>query len=110
MVVFVDYEQNSHNNVHHRHPEDLLHPFADKGGLHLVKTCDTRESFTHGGDSAALLMELDANENHSLSRDSPNLNALSRCLACYPYVTLLGCYILVVSTRSTSVLTSMQYN
>lgn len=86
MVVFVDYEQNSYDDVHRQFSEALLQPFTDKGGLHLMKPIDRRD-YT---DYATPLSKANEDENSRLSRDAINLNAFSRCLACYPYDALLA--------------------
>jgi hypothetical protein len=81
MVVFVDYERDSFDDVQHRQSGGILHPYTVKGGLSVVKTHDEGLS----NNSHGLLNGADQDEKSSDSRDDLNLNAFSRCLACYPY-------------------------
>lgn len=91
MVVFVDYERDSYDDVQHRHPGSILHPYPDKGSLSVVKT-HTDQSFHN---SHELLNSIDRGEETLESRDL-NLDAFSRCLACYPLdpprLGYFGCY------------------
>lgn len=77
MVVFVDYEQDPYDDVQH----NILHPYADKGNLSVVKTHHGK-SLRNGRD---LYSGIDRNEESLEARDDLNLDAFSRCLACYPY-------------------------
>lgn len=91
-MVFVDYERDSYDDVQHRHPGSIPRPYADKGSLSVVKT-HTEQSLDNGHD---LLNGIDRDEKPSDSRDDPNLDAFSRCLACYPYDTDISLVHLVV--------------
>jgi hypothetical protein len=81
MVVFVDYERDSYDDVQHSHPGSIPHPYADKGSRSVVKT-HVEQSLNNSHD---LLNGIDRDEKSADLRDDPNLDVFSRCLACYPY-------------------------
>ncbi|KAE8553470.1 hypothetical protein EYB25_004852 [Talaromyces marneffei] len=89
MVVFVDYERDSYDDVQHRHPGSIQHPYTDMGSLPGVKPHD--EGLIYNGHD--IINGADKDEKLPDSRDDPNLNAFSRCLACYPVVRELARYL-----------------
>lgn len=96
MVVFVDYERDSYDDVQHRHPGSILHPYPNKGSLSVVKT-HTEQSLNSPHE---LLNGIDRDEESLETRDALNLDAFSRCLACYPYEPpRLGCFWLLYITN-----------
>ncbi|EED17690.1 conserved hypothetical protein [Talaromyces stipitatus ATCC 10500] len=80
MVVFVDYERDSYDDVH-------LQPYTDKGSL-------SKETHNEGllKNNHFVLNEVEDQQSSS-SRNDSNINAFSRCLACYPVVRELARYL-----------------
>ncbi|KAL1966772.1 hypothetical protein VTN77DRAFT_3969 [Rasamsonia byssochlamydoides] len=87
MVVFVDYDKDSHDGGHHHRPGDagdLLHSsgLPEKSAiLSSVKPSSPYQDGTHQADD-----DVGVTASSSEKRDSPNVNAFAAALSCYPVV------------------------